>query len=96
MGTYGLLRVPASRVGYAPEAQGGLPPGPRVLYVLGARTSHGRTVRTAYRGTPGEGQGMTRSKGSNSCVNRVKEGEVDEGNGLLDFDFLTGKRLQGK
>ena len=39
---------------------------------------------------------MARSKGSNSCVNRVKEGEVDEGNGLLDFDFLTGKRLQGK
>ena len=29
MGTYGL-RVPASRVGYVPEAQGGLPPGPRV------------------------------------------------------------------
>ena len=28
-------------------------PGPRVLYVLGTRTSHGRTVRTAYRGTPG-------------------------------------------
>ena len=26
MGTYGL-RVPASRVGYVPEAQGGLPPG---------------------------------------------------------------------
>ena len=50
----------------------------------------------AHRGTPGEGQGMARSKGSNSCVNRVKEGEVDEGNGLLDFDFLTGKRLQGK
>ena len=30
-----------------------MPPGPRVLYVLGTRTSHGRTVRTAYRGTPG-------------------------------------------
>ena len=29
-----------------------MPPGPRVLYVLGARTSHGR-VRTAHRGTPG-------------------------------------------
>ena len=38
---------------YVPEAQGGLPPGPRVLYVLGTRTSLGRTVRTAYRGTPG-------------------------------------------
>jgi hypothetical protein len=43
-----------------------------------------------------EGQGMARPKGSNSCVNRVKEGEVDEGSGFLDFDFLTGKRLQGK
>ena len=53
MGTYGL-RVPASRVGYVLEAQGGLPPGPRVLYVLGTRTSLGRTVRTAYRGTPGK------------------------------------------
>ena len=52
LGTYGL-RVPASRVGYALEAQGGLPPGPRVLYVRGTRTSHGRTGRTAYRGTPG-------------------------------------------
>ena len=31
MGTYGL-RVPASRVGYAPGAQGGLPPGaPRTV-----------------------------------------------------------------
>ena len=50
MGTY-RLRVPASRVGYVPEAQGGLPPGPRVLYVLGTRTSLGRTVRTACRGT---------------------------------------------
>ena len=49
MGTY-RLRVPASRVGYVPEAQGGSPPGRRVLYVLGARTSH---ARTAYRGTPG-------------------------------------------
>ena len=27
MGTY-RLRVPASRVGYVPDAQGGLPPGP--------------------------------------------------------------------
>ena len=52
MGTYGL-RVPAPRVGYVPEAQRGLLPGPHVLYVLGTRTSHGRTVRTAYRGTPG-------------------------------------------
>ena len=53
LGTYGL-RVPASRVKYVPEAQGGLPPGPHVLYVLGTRTSLGRTVRTAYRGTPGD------------------------------------------
>ena len=43
MGAY-RLRVPASRVGYVPEAQGGLPPGSRV---------HGRTVRTAHRATPG-------------------------------------------
>ena len=42
--------MPASRVGYVREAHGGLPPGPRVLYVLGTRTSHGRAVRTAYRG----------------------------------------------
>ena len=53
LGTYGL-RVPASRVVYVPEAQGGLPPGPRVLYVRGTRTSLGRTIRTAYRGTPGD------------------------------------------
>ena len=46
-GTY-RLRVPAYRLRYAPEAQGGLPPGPRVQYVLGTRTSHGRTVRTAF------------------------------------------------
>ena len=52
MGTY-RLRIPASRVGYVPEAQGGLPPGPRVLYVRGTRTSLRRWVRTAYRGTPG-------------------------------------------
>ena len=44
LGTY-RLRLPASRVG--------LPPGPRVLYVLGTRTSLGSTVRTASRGTPG-------------------------------------------
>ena len=31
MGTY-RLRVPASRVGYVPDAQGGLPPGSHVLY----------------------------------------------------------------
>ena len=38
LGTYGL-RVPASRVVYVPDAQGGLPPGPHALYVLGTRTS---------------------------------------------------------
>ena len=37
---YGL-RVPASRVGYVPEAQGGLPPGPHLLYVLATRTRLG-------------------------------------------------------
>ena len=40
---------PASRVLYVPDAQGGLPPGRHVLYVLGTRASLGRTVRTAYR-----------------------------------------------
>ena len=39
---------------YVPEAQGGLPPGPHVLYVRGTRTSLGRWVRTGYRGHPGE------------------------------------------
>ena len=38
---------------YVPEAQGGLPPGPHVQYVLGTRTRLGRWVRTAYCGTPG-------------------------------------------
>ena len=45
--------MPASRVGYVPEAQGAVPPGPHVLYVRGTRTGLGRWVRTAYRGTPG-------------------------------------------
>ena len=36
----------ASRVGYEPEAQGGMPPGPQILYVLATRTSHGRTIHT--------------------------------------------------
>ena len=31
-----------------------MPPGPRVLYVRGTRTSLGRTIRTACRGTPGD------------------------------------------
>ena len=43
-----------------------------------------------------EGQGMVRQKGSNSCVNRPKEGKADDGNGLLDFDFLTGKKVGGR
>ena len=29
-----------------------MPPGPHAQYVLGTRTSHGRAVRTAYRGHP--------------------------------------------
>ena len=44
---------PAASVGYVREAQGAVPTGPRVLYVLGTRTSLGRTVRTAHRGTAG-------------------------------------------
>ena len=43
MGTY-RLRVPASRVGYVPDAQGGLPPGPHVLYV-----TYGVRIPTSYR-----------------------------------------------
>ena len=39
-------------MGYVPEAQGGLPSGPHVLYVLGSRTSLGRSVRTAHRRSP--------------------------------------------
>ena len=61
MGTYGL-RVPTSRVGYVPEAQGGVPPGPHVLYVRGTRTSHRRTVRTAYRGYRPRSQSMLRNR----------------------------------
>ena len=37
------------------------PQGPACLYVLGTRTSHGRTVRTAHRGTPGPGGELTRT-----------------------------------
>ena len=59
LGTY-RLRVPASRVGYVPDAQGGSPPGPHVQYVLGTRTSLGRWVRTAYCGTPGGGDARAR------------------------------------
>ena len=51
MGTY-TLRVPASRVGYVLEAQGGFSLGPHVQYVLATRTGLGRWVRTAYCGTP--------------------------------------------
>ena len=54
MGTY-TLRVPASRVGYVLEAQGGFSLGPHVQYVLATRTGLGRWVRTAYCGNPGSG-----------------------------------------
>ena len=46
MGTYGL-HVPASRVGYVPEAQGGLPPGPRVLTRYVPRTVAPQALRLA-------------------------------------------------
>ena len=36
---------------YVPEAQGSLPRGQALLYVRRTRTSLGRAVRTAYRGT---------------------------------------------
>ena len=48
------------RILYLPEAQGGLPPGPRVLYALGTRARLGRTVRAAHRGTPGADNEKTR------------------------------------
>ena len=47
MGTY-ALRVPAFRVGYVPEAQGGLPSGPHVLYVPGTRTAGVPYVRVPW------------------------------------------------
>ena len=80
LGTYGL-RVPASRVGYVPDAQGGLPPGRHVLYVRGTRTSHGRTIRTAYRGTPGRNNGA--SSGVLKSTDRGKTW-VPHCNGLWD------------
>jgi len=46
------LRVPASCVLHVPEAQGSLPWAP-LLYVRRPRTSLGRAVRSAYRGTTG-------------------------------------------
>ena len=49
--TYGP-RVPASCVLHVPEAQGSLPWAP-LLYVRRPRTSLGRAVRSAYRGTTG-------------------------------------------
>ena len=49
-----VLYVPASCVLYAPEAQGSS------LCVRRARTSLGRAVRTAYRGTPGASSATSR------------------------------------
>ena len=46
---YGL-RVPASCVLYAPEAQGSLPQGQALLYVRRTRASLGRAARTMHRG----------------------------------------------
>ena len=91
LGTYGL-RVPASRVVYVPEAQGGLPPGPHVQYVLGTRTSLGRWVRTAYCGTPGRdleptggGSGKGKGKGRRLAQRKVakKGAESDEWYGMV-------------
>ena len=47
--TYGL-RVPASCVLYAPEAQGSLPRGQALLYARRKRASLGRAARTMHRG----------------------------------------------
>ena len=88
LGTY-RLRVPASRVGYVPEAQGGLPPGPRVLYVLGTRTSHGRTVRTAHRGTPG-GAALAALRGARARARgRRRESGDARRHAVLTVLFLT-------
>lgn len=45
------LRVPASRILYVPEARGGLPPGPHVLYAPGMRfPPRTRTCRAPWHG----------------------------------------------
>ena len=102
MGTYGL-RVPASRVGYVPDAQGGLPPGPLVLYVRGTRTSLGRWARTARRGTPGAlanpnpnpnpNPNQVRSRSTEpldcdgECGKQVPRGDALWSCGVCDFDL---------
>eukprot|EP00964_Phaeocystis_antarctica_P069197 scaffold41997_cov72-Phaeocystis_antarctica.AAC.1 len=50
--TYGL-RGPACLRAVRTGGAGQLAPGPHALYVHRTRTSLGRAVRTAYRGTPG-------------------------------------------
>ena len=67
MGTY-TLRVPASRVGYVLEAQGGFSLGPHVQYVLATRTGLGRWVRTAYCGNPDAERGVKRGEGAGSAL----------------------------
>ena len=56
-----MLYVLATRTGlprlHVPEAQGGLPSRPMPCTYRGTRASLGRTVRAAYRGTPGKGKG---------------------------------------
>ena len=54
------LRVPAFRVLYAPEAQGGLPPGRHALYAPGTRTSLGRAPRAVVITPPHTRRGAPR------------------------------------
>jgi hypothetical protein len=72
--TYGL-GVPSSYVLYLPEAQGSLPPGAPLLYVRCTRTSLGRALRPAYRGTTGarfsEPSSATRAEPAPSEAQRV-------------------------
>ena len=70
-GTY-RLRVPACRVRYVPEAQGGLPPGCHVLHVLG-NAYPPRAYRTVPYGpplviTPGAGCASSSSRASSRAT----------------------------
>ena len=52
--------MPASRVGYVPEAQGGLPPGPHVQYFTTAVVGFGQLVQSGVveRGGRGAFKGL--------------------------------------
>ena len=63
------LRVPASRVRYVPEAQGGLPPGPHVLHVL-ARVRVPASAVPYARGTAGGASSSRRATSTSARVVR--------------------------